>query len=288
MKVSIYIISKDRPRLLRRAIRSCLNQTFQNIEVIIVDDCSESFDIFDLEKEFPSNKCRFFRAEEPRGANYCRNLAIQKSSGEYVTGLDDDDFFHPARIEIMLNTLIKKRFNVSGVSSRHMFESVFDRGNIKTAIINLFKMASTVLSKGKTISADDILNKNSVGNQVLIKKEFLVKVGLFDEKLPALQDYEAWLRVTSEIGPIYRVNKFLYFKNDYSNSVTKNNRKKLAGFEYILKKHSNLFKGNEDCFLLHKTFYSQNHLTVNQAISLFSGKNKSYIIWLLITLKVKI
>jgi glycosyltransferase involved in cell wall biosynthesis len=286
-QVSIYIISRDRPKYLRRAINSCLSQSYSALEIIVVDDSSDSFSIFEFAKEFNEKTVQFYRTEVPSGANVCRNIALKKSSGEFITGLDDDDFFTPKRIELMLKTYLANKDSVCAVSSRHLFESVLEKRGIKNSIKYSLKWITTLVGRDKIIQISDVLNKNNIGNQVFTEKSRLVDCGGFDEELPALQDYETWLRLMKKYGPILRINKFLYIKNDELDSITNVNRKKLLGFDYIYNKHHELFKNREHCFYLHRALYEHKYLNLKQAISYFKPGNYRYILYLLVTFRVR-
>ena len=287
-KVSIFIISKNRPKLLRRAIDSCLNQTYKNIEIVVVDDCSESFDVFLLESDLDSPVCKFFKMKEPSGANACRNKAVEMASGIYITGLDDDDYFTPERVEKMLFALENKSPTISAVSSRFMFETLYRKKTPTMFIKKIVKNVTTLFSEGNLITVEDSLNKNMIGNQILISKNDLISIGGFDERMPALQDYETWLRVLTNLGPIYRLNKFLYIKDDsLDDSITKSNKKKLLGFDYILNKHPNVFEGRVHCLALHKLLYEHKKLSFGCAISLFKPGNRFYIIKLALSGRIK-
>ena len=280
--VTIYIISKNREPFLRRAISSCQNQTYQNLEIIVVDDCSDNFDIFSLQKDFPL--VNFHRMEASSGANICRNKALSKAKGTYITGLDDDDLFTEDRIKKMLSVLNEK--GVKAVSSRHLFERVFHCYTFRDRVKFAIKKVSLIFP-GKLIFSEDLLNKNIVGNQIFTQTSILRKIGGFDVELPALQDYETWLRFLIAIGPIYRVNDFLYIKNDETVSITNFNRKKLLGFDYIFNKYQDYFSGFEHCFSLHKKLYENKVLTFREVIRFWKKGNRVYLLKLMLTLKVK-
>jgi len=96
--VSVIIPAFNRPELIKRAVKSALQQTYQNLEVVVADDHSD----VDIEAELaPINDPRVIvtRHEENKGASAARNTAIANSSGEYLAFLDDDDEWLPSKIE---------------------------------------------------------------------------------------------------------------------------------------------------------------------------------------------
>ena len=104
-KVSCLIVTADRKELLKRSLHSYKNQTHQNKEVVIVDNGHESVE--DLLHDFDSNEVKYIRIE-PSPENILgdlRNISLEHASGDFLTCWDDDDWFHPERIEIELKAL---------------------------------------------------------------------------------------------------------------------------------------------------------------------------------------
>ncbi|WP_158650917.1 glycosyltransferase family 2 protein, partial [Acinetobacter indicus] len=102
--VTVYIPTYNRLELLQRAVKSVQEQTYHNLEIIIVDDCSTDGTHEYLEKVSKEDKrVRYFLKEKNSGACVSRNIAIKNSKGEFITGLDDDDYFERNRIEIFLH-----------------------------------------------------------------------------------------------------------------------------------------------------------------------------------------
>ena len=121
--VSIYIPTKNRLKLLKRAINSVRAQTYPNTEIIIVDDGSTDGTkeyLKTLEKE--SNIVVIYR-DKSYGATDARNLAIKKSKGDFLTGLDDDDFILPDRIEYFVNFWEKLNKPVAGLFDKTLVRS---------------------------------------------------------------------------------------------------------------------------------------------------------------------
>lgn len=98
--VTVYIPTYNRVDLLKRAVESVQAQTYQNLEIIIVDDCSTDFTHQYLQQLANEDKrVKYFIKEKNSGACVSRNIAIENATGEFITGLDDDDFFLESRID---------------------------------------------------------------------------------------------------------------------------------------------------------------------------------------------
>lgn len=118
--VSIIVPSyKRHSNLVERAVLSLLNQTYQNIEIILVDDnANEDFIEYRLElenlvKRLSDNRIVYIQNNNNLGGAGSRNEGIKKANGEYITFLDDDDEYLPKKIEIQLKFMIQYNLDCS-------------------------------------------------------------------------------------------------------------------------------------------------------------------------------
>lgn len=242
--VSAIITTKNRADILPRALDSVLNQTYQNLEVIVVDDGSDD-DTPQVIKQYQKiHSIICIRNEKSLGANKARNLGIEEAKGEFVAGLDDDDEWHPTRISMLLmhydDTYACITSNDRIVSS--------DR--------------SLVWHKKKKVSLHDLLYSNHVGNQVLVRKERLQKVGGFDESLVAAQDYDLWIRLCEAFGPIKIIQKPL--QNIYQESSAariSNPKTQLEGYLSVYKKHKSKMNDEQKRYHLYNIRLAQGKIT---------------------------
>ena len=182
--VSAIIPTHNRSDLLRQAIKSILEQTWENIEIVVVDDASEDDTNKLLQDLSRKNPITVIRNKTSKGAAASRNIAIKNASGKFISGLDDDDLWRPRRIELLMKEFVE---GYSAVCS-----------NDRMA----FGSKEIVWKKKSIITLNDLLFYNQVGNQVLTKREYLTEVGGYDESLPSAQDYDLWIRLTHDFGPI--------------------------------------------------------------------------------------
>lgn len=178
--VMIYIPTMNRLPLLNRAINSVMSQSYENIELIVVDNGSSDGTVEylkDLSLKNPKLKVIFF--DSNRGACAARNAAINMSTSTFVTGLDDDDYIAKNRIE--------KFVDVSAMYDVPLFD---DDTLMKENGRKTFK-------KPDVVFYDDMFSFNYIGNQLFARRELYVNAGLFDEQLSSCQDYDMWLRMLS-------------------------------------------------------------------------------------------
>ena len=100
--VSIYLPTRNRSGVLPLAIGSVLTQSWPELELIVVDDASDDSTPEILQQYSEKRRIKVIRNDEPLGAPASRNRAVTLASGEYVTGIDDDDQFHPDRIQLLV------------------------------------------------------------------------------------------------------------------------------------------------------------------------------------------
>lgn len=219
--VSVIIPTHNRKGLLERAVNSVLEQTWSPVELVIVDDASDDETpayLDQLQKDH--DRIQVISNTESKGAAVSRNIAVQHASGEFITGLDDDDYWRPTRVERLMEE----------------FEEGF------SAVCSYDRMVmndrEAVWRKPTMITHDDLLYYNQVGNQVLTKKEFLDEIGGYDEDLPSAQDYDLWIRLARQFGPIRTVTQPLQIVNmEEDRERISTADQKLDGYYQCYEKH---------------------------------------------------
>jgi glycosyltransferase involved in cell wall biosynthesis len=105
-KVSAVIPTYNRAQFLERAIRSVLDQTFQDFEIVVVNDASPDEGATDaVVKDFRDPRIKYFRHETNKGIGATRNTGVLNSSGEYIAFLDDDDAWLPQKLALQCRLL---------------------------------------------------------------------------------------------------------------------------------------------------------------------------------------
>jgi len=117
-KVSVIIPTYNRSNFIDRAINSVLNQTYPNIEIIVIDDNgnetpARKIMIEKMRKYEASPNVRYLKNNKNMGGALARNIGIQESSGQYITFLDDDDEYLPNKVEVQYTEMKKKGWEVS-------------------------------------------------------------------------------------------------------------------------------------------------------------------------------
>ncbi len=191
--VSAIITTHNRLELLKRAVESVYAQTYPDIELIVVDDASN-----DGTKEYcASQSFQTIRIEESRGGNHARNLGIKAAKGYYVAFLDDDDVWLPEKIEKQVQVIESKDCEL--VNGGRLVEQV--DGESVRYIENLPSPDYCGDMSHKILQA--ICTTTSI---ILVKRQALLDVGMFDENLKFWQEYEMTIRLAQR-KPFYFINE---------------------------------------------------------------------------------
>lgn len=275
--VTVYIPTYNRVELLKRAVDSVLNQTYTNLEVIIVDDCStDGTHQFLKEIKQHDSRVRYFLKEKNSGACVSRNIAIENAIGEYITGLDDDDYYCSDRIEKMWFFWCKlgeNKLNYSGVYTNYY---IISKNRIRKSNV------------AKTTNTNKLKKSNCVGNQVFTKTNYFKEVGCFDKDMPAWQDYECWFRLVNKFGNMYCVpNSISYYMDESHENIrisTSNSSKIIDAYNLFIKKHKFYFNKKEEVIFYYNCIqYQQVKIELNDIVN--SLKTRSFINLFLIYLK---
>jgi glycosyltransferase involved in cell wall biosynthesis len=184
-KVSVVIPTYNRAHVVGRAIGSVLAQTYQDFEVIVVDDASTD-DTEEVVKRFNDSRIRYLRHEKNLGGAVARNTGIKAAHGEYLAFLDSDDEWLPEKLERQMETLQDLPGNWAGVccgfwliDGEHVKESIPDwpRSIFDKLLVTCF------LNGGSTLVA---------------RTEVINSIGGFDERLPRHQDWDLLLRLAEK------------------------------------------------------------------------------------------
>lgn len=219
-----------------RAISSVREQTYPNIEIIVVDDnfngSSYSQDIREhIEKE--NLKVRYIKQNGNKGACVARNLGLWNANGYFVAYLDDDDEWLPEKIEKQVEAFKEENDDSIGMVSCDGYKIDENYTPSRKRSYNIFGKSQVP----RIITFKNLLKGDYVGttSQPLIVTDVIRSVGGFNEKFPARQDYEMWLRIAQSKN-ILSIKELLF--NHYihkGEQISKNSFKAAKGYWYIYK-----------------------------------------------------
>jgi len=180
---SVIIPTFNRFEFVQKAIDSVLSQSFQDFELLLIDDGSTD-QTPSLEKKY-QGQLKYFR-QPNLGVSAARNKGIKESQARHLAFLDSDDLWHPLKLEKQQKFQQKHDFKI------HQTDEIWIRNHKR---VN--PREKHLKEEGDIFLAS--LNLCLISpSAVVIDKNLFEKHGLFDEKLPACEDYDLWLRITSQ------------------------------------------------------------------------------------------
>ncbi len=225
--VSIVIPTYNRENLILRAINSVDEQTFQNFEIIVVDDASTD-STEQVIADLNHSKIKYVKLEENVGQCAARNVAINMAEGEYIGLLDSDDIWLPEKLEKQIE-IFKNSDDKLGAVYCGNYE-IDEVKNTKT-LIDLPKYRGDIYR---------ILLGGfcpSTTSKFLLKKKALLDVGSFDEYLPTFVDFDLWLRIAQKGYTFDYVDEPMMIKYEHhGEQMAKHLYKRLEGLKIFSEK----------------------------------------------------
>jgi len=239
--VSVIIPTFNRPLLARRALASALAQSIENIEVIVVDDCSdESLQVSNIIHSIDDKRVKFVSHTSSKGPSASRNTGISMSVGKYIALLDDDDIWFEDKLERQLENLNDMKAGICAFTSQ---QGKNKRTDIKKVGLNeLRKNRDWAICSGLVILKD------------------LVKGIMFDEEIRVGEDMDLLFNVL-KTEPICYFDEVLFVVNAGEHQRITNEGK---GDQTILEKRLKFIEKNMDS-------YGKYWGNVNKAMILLRG-----------------
>ena len=253
--VSVIIPTYNRVNTIRKAVESVLEQTYKDIELLIVDDGSTD-GTFEVLKEIQNKDKRVvvLKHEQNKGACAARNTGIINAKGDYIAFQDSDDIWMRDKLEKQMNVMEKEDVDVCFCQ-------------VETIRNGRKMFMPTVFAPGVQKELNTVF---SISMVTLLLKKNVILGNMFDEKMPRLQDFDLMVRVA-------RNNKLFYLNIPLvqmilsSDSITNQNEKLLYACEMLYSKYPNLKKEYpKACFqiakVLLKTSFNENLKMRNEMI----------------------
>ena len=206
--ISVYITNRNYGNFLEKAIKSYLNQTFKEKELIIVDDSSKDNSKKIIEKYESRKICRAIYNSKNQGLIKSSNLAIKSAKGNYVLRLDADDYLDPNALTIFYQE-ISRDPNIALVYSDYY---IVDNKN-------------NILSFQKQMVKNEILSNQepALAACCLIRKSALFSVNLYDERFNRQDGYDIWFKLIKNFK-FKHISLPLFFYRRHNVNLTNNKK----------------------------------------------------------------
>lgn len=189
------------------SIQSILNQTYQNIELIVVNDGSTD-NSEEVVLSFNDKRLKYYRNEENKKIVYTRNRAIELAQGDFIAFLDSDDISTPTRLELQVDFLIKnKKYGFVGSDVKNITSD----GVLGPAI--------NFPSDNDLIRCILLFKNTFCASAVMFRKEAIIEEK-FDPDFPVAEDYDVYLRLLEKGWHCSNINTVLTYYRIHGQNIT--------------------------------------------------------------------
>ena len=238
--VSVIIPYYKKKDYIKSTIKSVLNQTFKNFEIIVVYDDKDRNDLLYLNEIKKTDKrIKIVLNSKNIGAGLSRNKAIKYARGKYIAFLDSDDLWNKKKIEMQLNFMKKNLYDISHTS----YCIINEKGD---------KIGAR---KAKDLTYHDLITSCDIGlSTVMIKKKFFKK-NLF-VNLKTKEDYVLWLKLARKRNKFFGLDKRLTYWRSLDDSLSSSTIQKLFDGYKVYRKYLNqsIIQSLISLFILSKNF----------------------------------
>lgn len=234
MKVSVITPTYNCARFIGETIESVINQSYQNWEMIIVDDCS-SDNTEEIVNEFikKDDRIKYYKLEQNSGAAIARNKAMEIASGKYMAFLDSDDVWTIDKLKRQIKFMEDNNFNITCTS----YQQIDENGLLLDKVIK---------TKVK-VDYNGVLLNCPVGNSTVMYN--VENLGKFEvPNIRKRNDDALWLKMLKKEKYIYGINDILMRYRIRSNSISRN---KLDLIRY----HWHLYRKIENLSIIRSIFH---------------------------------
>jgi glycosyltransferase involved in cell wall biosynthesis len=255
--VSVVLPTRNRANLLRRSIASVFGQTYQNLELIVINDGSTD-NTLEILSAVNDSRLRVLNREINQGAAAARNAGINAARGEFIAFQDDDDVWLMQKLERQMAALLN--------GGPHLGWCIC--ANIRIAenecmyIGGEFHRNQMDFNQGIGPPGHDWGLIATPG--WVVRREWLARAGSFDERILSWEDWELGIRLSKEGGFVF-IDEPLWIQDwVYGKGLTKDRHIRAKGLQVIMEKHGHMWRSRPDVLARH--FYY-----IGRMLNLYNG-----------------
>lgn len=201
-QVSVIIPTYNRADVIENSIRSVLNQSYTEHEILIVDDGSTD-DTESVIESFHDERIRYIKLPENKGVAAARNEGIRQAKYDYIAFQDSDDYWKKEKLEKQMSFL-------TTMPEIGLLYCPYECKKADGSTIIVPNDSIPIYEKQGNIY-EYMLRRNTIGTpSVLLRKECLDKSGMFCETLTCLEDWELFLRISKDYKIAFQCEPLLY------------------------------------------------------------------------------
>jgi glycosyltransferase involved in cell wall biosynthesis len=257
--VSIIVRTKDRPKLLRKALKSIAGQTYRPIEVVLVNDGGCELDIGEIENMLSDVNLNYIRLEKNTGRANAGNVGIEYSKGKYVGFLDDDDELFPEHVTVLAGYLEESDLRVAYTDSLIVHREYDPE-------MQTFGVVKSEAVYSRDFDYDSLLFENYIPFMCLLfDREVLIQSGGLDDKFDLYEDYDLLIRLGEKFS-FHHIRKITADYNQWCSASQISQRN--TDVQFVSDSYLKLFRKHFDKFLperIHNYTSAKYMTTVSQS-----------------------
>ncbi|MGF1591492.1 MAG: glycosyltransferase family 2 protein [Pleurocapsa sp.] len=225
--VSVIIPTYNSQKYISTALKSVFDQTYGNLEVILVDDASTDYTV-KIATIFPDKRLTIIRNNRNRGVSYGRNRGIEQAKGKWIALLDSDDWYAPKRIEKLLE--IAEKHNADLVADDLLLIRDGEQEPWSTLLSESpqdLMCPNAFIDAVKFVTSDRLPPINAKRNwslgytKPIIRREFLLKNNIrYDEKINVGEDFALYLESLRQKARFYLISQSYYYYRTRASSLS--------------------------------------------------------------------
>lgn len=197
--ISIIVRTKNRPKLVKRALISISNQTYRPVEIVLVNDGGCDLSIEEIRNLLKDVSLHYIKLDKSIGRANAANTGIKNANGKYVGFLDDDDELYPDHLETLVTFLEQSDYQGAYTATEIAYQDYSPENG------KMVDREKTVLSQD--FSYADLLVGNYIPfNSLLLRRDILPSVGGIDDSFELYEDWDFLIRLT-EKHPLFHIKK---------------------------------------------------------------------------------
>jgi glycosyltransferase involved in cell wall biosynthesis len=226
MKFSIIIPVFNRPNLLKRCLDSLATQTFKDFEVVICDDGS-TVDLKPTILNFSDKLIiKYFYISNSGSPAKPRNEAVNLSNGDWLAFLDSDDWWVSNRLELAIKYLTN---DIDVFYNRLEIKKEFSKSSKKKRMV------------GNNLSVNSYYDLLTLGNYIpnsaaIVRRDFFIRIGGFDETQPLIEDYDFWVMSAKEGAKFIFVDACVGYYSVGSDNISAPSTKNIEALNNVFSK----------------------------------------------------
>lgn len=238
---SVVIPTHNRAELLRQAVQSVLDQTYENFELLVIDDHSHD-NTKEVISSFEDKRIRYYLNDRAGGGAGTRNAGIFRANGVWIAFLDDDDIWLPIKLDMTHKKIKALNGSIGLIYSGY---TLYD--------FHMKQKVSVIIPDKEGWIQGSLLYTNCIGtfSAVAIRRNVLLKVGGLDVEFPAMQDWELYVRISGLTKVACIREDLTYVRFSHNNRISNDLQKKLVGSVLFQQKQAKLI--NKSPRLRHHT-----------------------------------